>query len=127
MPELKNTDNSGFVAEDIDINSISYKDKQKETSRLGKLATFKETGVWPSKQQNKSRQKKSEPWAVSKARKEEKKEKRNLRKKKKAELKEKGIPTKKRKRAVTAEELQELASDIALMKKLKKKKVNCIF
>ena len=105
MPELRNTDTSGFVSENIDINSISYKDKQREASRLEKLATFKETGVWPSKKQNKSAPKKSEPWAISKARKEEKKEKRDLRKKKKAELKEKGISTKKRKRPVTAEEL----------------------
>lgn len=125
MPELKNADTSGFVPEDVDTNSISFKDKQREAARQDKLATFKETGVWPSKKASKGMKKKSEPWAQTKARKAEKKEKKILRKKKKEELKEKGIAvvTKKRKRGVSAEDLQELANDIALMKKLKKKKV----
>lgn len=125
MPELRNVDTSGFVPADIDMNSISFKDKQRESSRQSKLATFKETGKWPCKKASKANMKKSEPWALTKARKAEKKEKKMLRKQKKEELKAKGVvATKKRKRGVSAEDLQELAKDIALMKKLKKKKIS---
>lgn len=123
MPELKNADTSGFVPEEVDLNNISFKNNERETSRQKKLATFKETGVWPSKKNQNRPKKQSEPWSIAKANKEERKEKKRLRKEKKAELKAKGIETKKRKKGVTDEEYQELANDIALMKKLKKKKV----
>lgn len=123
MPELKDADTSGFIPEELDLNSIAFKNKERETARQNKLTTFKETGVWPSKKQRKTK-KQTEPWSIAKALKEERKEKRKLRKEKKAELKAKGIETKKRKKGVTPEELQELANDIALMKKLKKKKIS---
>lgn len=123
MPELKNADTSGFVPEVVDLNNISFKNNERETSRQKKLATFKETGVWPSKKNQNRPKKQSEPWSIAKANKEERKEKKRLRKEKKAELKAQGIETKKRKKGVTDEEYQELANDIALMKKLKKKKV----
>ncbi|KAK3927106.1 putative ATP-dependent RNA helicase DDX55-like protein [Frankliniella fusca] len=125
MPELKNSDTSGFVPEEIDFNSIAFKDKQREAARQGKLSSYKETGVWPSKKNSKATHKKSEPWALSKARKEERKEKKKQRKKRKEELRAQGVtPTKKRKRGISAEDIKDLADDIALMKKLKKKKIS---
>ncbi|KAE8746690.1 hypothetical protein FOCC_FOCC006673 [Frankliniella occidentalis] len=125
MPELRKADTSGFVPDVIDFNTIAFKDKQREAARQGKLTSYRETGVWPSKKNAKMSQKKSEPWAQSKARKEERKEKKNLRKKKKEELKAQGVaPTKKRKRGICAEDIKDIADDIALMKKLKKKKIS---
>ncbi|XP_034235584.1 ATP-dependent RNA helicase DDX55 [Thrips palmi] len=123
MPELKDVDTSGFVQEDVDLNSIPFKNSEREASRQNKLTIYKETGKWPSKNQQRSHKKQTEPWSIAKARKEERKEKRRLRKVKKAELKAQGIETKKRKKGLTAEELEELKNDVALMKKLKKKKI----
>ncbi|KAF9815749.1 hypothetical protein SFRURICE_009266 [Spodoptera frugiperda] len=121
MPEIKQEHKDQFVGpkEQIDFNSIPYKDKQKEASRLQKLGEFKKTGVWPSKKKKKMIQ--SEPWEQAKLNKEERKQKRKKRKELKKNDPEGG---KKRKRkAVTQEELNELAADIALMKKLKKRKI----
>ena len=45
MPELKNQDMSDFkMIENLDFNSIPYKDKYRETARKKKLEHFKETG-----------------------------------------------------------------------------------
>lgn len=55
MPEMKQEHKDQFVGpgEEIDFNSIPYKDKQKEKSRLQKLEEYKKTGVWPSKKKKK--------------------------------------------------------------------------
>lgn len=55
MPEIKEEHKNQFVGpeEKIDFNSIPYKDKQKEASRLQKLEEYKTTGVWPSKKKKK--------------------------------------------------------------------------
>ncbi|XP_063628304.1 probable ATP-dependent RNA helicase DDX55 homolog [Cydia splendana] len=118
MPELKQEHKDQFVGpkEEVDLNSIPYKDKQKETSRLQKLEEYRKTGVWPSKK--KKKMVKTQPWEQAKQNKEEKKERRKKRKVEKQEGK-KG----KKRRAVTQEELDELAADVALMKKLKKRKI----
>ncbi|KAJ8712666.1 hypothetical protein PYW08_007970 [Mythimna loreyi] len=121
MPEIKQEHKDQFEGpkDQIDFNSIPYKDKQKEASRLQKLSEYKKTGVWPSKKKKKMMQ--SEPWEQAKQNKEERKLKRKKRKELKKNDPESG---KKRKRkAVTQEELNELAADIALMKKLKKRKI----
>ena len=55
MPEIKEEHKKQFVGpkDKIDFNSIPYKDKQKETSRLQKLEEYKKTGMWPSKKRKK--------------------------------------------------------------------------
>lgn len=55
MPEIKDEHKKQFVGpkEAIDFNSIPYKDKQKEQSRLQKLEEYKKTGTWPSKKKKK--------------------------------------------------------------------------
>jgi ATP-dependent RNA helicase DDX55/SPB4 len=57
MPEMKEEHKQQFVGPkaDIDFNSIPYKDKQKEVSRLQKLEEYKKTGVWPSKNSKKKK------------------------------------------------------------------------
>ncbi|KAL4705841.1 hypothetical protein ACJJTC_019276 [Scirpophaga incertulas] len=122
MPEIKQEHKDQFVgpSKDIDFNSIPYKDKQKEASRLQKLQEYNKTGVWPSKKKKKMTQ--TQPWEHAKQNKEERKQ----RKKKRKELKQgSGVGKKgKRRRAVTEAELAELAADVALLKKLKKRKIS---
>ncbi|XP_075983956.1 putative ATP-dependent RNA helicase DDX55 homolog [Anticarsia gemmatalis] len=122
MPEIKQEHKDQFIGskDQIDFNSIPYKDKQKETSRLQKLQEYKKTGVWPSKKKKKMMQ--SQPWEQAKQNKEDRKQKRKKRKELKAQNGTEGSKKKKRK-AVTEAELNELAADIALMKKLKKRKI----
>ncbi|XP_059054807.1 probable ATP-dependent RNA helicase DDX55 homolog [Achroia grisella] len=122
MPEIKQEHKDQFVgpAEEIDYNSIAYKDKQKEMSRLQKLQEYKKTGVWPSKK--KKKMVKTQPWEQAKQNKEDKKQRRKKRKELKQKESAEGKKGKKRK-AVTQEELDELAADVALIKKLKKRKI----
>ncbi|RVE49101.1 hypothetical protein evm_006222 [Chilo suppressalis] len=84
MPEIKQVHKEQFVGpkEEIDFNSITYRDKQKEVSRLKKLEEYRETGVWPSKKKKKMAQ--TQPWEKAKMDKEERKQ----RKKKRKELKQ---------------------------------------
>ncbi|XP_072934117.1 probable ATP-dependent RNA helicase DDX55 homolog [Epargyreus clarus] len=119
MPEIKEEHKQQFIGpkEKIDFNSIPYKDKQREASRLQKLEEYKKTGVWPSKK--KKKMVKTQPWEQTKQNKEEKKQ----RKKKRKELKQKENGKSKKRRAVTQEELDELAADVALIKKLKRRKI----
>lgn len=123
MPELKGLDLSSFQEEKIDINGIKYKDKQRETSRLEKLKEFKETGIWPSKKIRKM--KKTEPWSEAKKNKLDHQERRNSRREKRKKKMEMNPDStkKKRKKGISEEDMAELAKDVALIKKFKKKKV----
>ena len=129
MPELKGQDISSFLQDDVDINTISYKDKQREASRLEKLKVFKASGVWPSKKTRKM--KNTEPWSEAKKIKAERQEKKKFKrewKQKKIELRGDSQPVKKkRKKGPSEEDLADLAKDIALIKKFKKKKVSKSF
>ncbi|KAK2576291.1 hypothetical protein KPH14_005657 [Odynerus spinipes] len=123
MPELKGRDISSFIAPQIDFNTITYLNKNKEQIRLEKLNEFRNTGVWPGKTKHKRKQ--TESWTETKQRKLEKQEKRKKRKEKKKVQQEKGIvPIKKKKRSITSEDLEELAKDVALIKKFKRKKIS---
>ncbi|EFA08391.1 putative ATP-dependent RNA helicase DDX55 homolog-like Protein [Tribolium castaneum] len=113
MPELKKYDSVGFEPLEIDLNTIPYKDKQREKARLQKLEIYQNTGSWPGKP--KIVKKPSEPWSLTKQKKNEKKEKR---------LKRKRAKEKKRKSGLSEEDLAELAQDVALIKKCKKRKIS---
>ena len=121
MPELKGKNTTNFEEEDIDINLLAYSDKQKEKSRLEKLKIFQNTGTWPKTKKRKCKQ--TEPWSETKKRKMEKQENRKRRKEKKLKQKMSANMTKKRKRKINEQDIEDLAKDIALIKKLKKKKV----
>ncbi|XP_051172574.1 probable ATP-dependent RNA helicase DDX55 homolog [Leptopilina boulardi] len=124
MPELKGLDLSSFHEEKFDINTIKYKDKQREASRLEKLKEFKETGIWPGKKIRKM--KKTEPWSEAKKNKLNHQERRkNKREKRKKKIEMNSDPIKKkRKKGISEEDLAELTKDMALIKKLKKKKIS---
>nr|CAD7452250.1 unnamed protein product [Timema tahoe] len=123
MPELKGRDISSFQPAQVDFNDITYKDTQKEASRVNKLQVYRETGVWPRKGKAMTRRP-TQPWQLTKQRKSEVKERRQLKRDKRELKKSEGkTKSKKRRKGISAEELQELAKDIALIKRLKNKKV----
>ncbi|XP_001603959.1 probable ATP-dependent RNA helicase DDX55 homolog [Nasonia vitripennis] len=123
MPESKGRDISFFVEMDVDLNSIAYKNKQREQARLEKLKNYKDTGVWPTK--GKRPVKNTEPWSEKKKTKLEKQGKKKVRKEKQKRREENnpGIKKRKRKNVMNEEDLKELANDIALIKRFKKKKM----
>ncbi|KAK5638358.1 hypothetical protein RI129_012653 [Pyrocoelia pectoralis] len=124
MPELKNKDLSEFpVISDFDINKIAYKSKVREEQRKLKLDIFKETGKWPIKRRQ-IHNKQSEAWSKAKEQKEVKRLKRLKRKQAKKEQQKSEEVDRKRKSVLSEEEMAELAKDIALIKKLKKKKIS---
>lgn len=122
MPELKGKDVSFFVGPEIDINAISYANKQRELNRVKKLIKYQNTGVWPDNRKRKQRS--TESWSEAKKRKLDRQEKRSKRKEKKKKLEH---STKKKRKRIDEESLAELAKDIALIKKFKKKKVCIVF
>lgn len=121
MPELKGKDVSFFVSPEINVNAISYANKQRELYRIKKLIKYQNTGVWSDNYKHKQRQ--TESWSESKKKKLERQEKRSKRKKQK-KLESCSASTKKKRKQIDEESLAELAKDITLIKKIKKKKVN---
>ncbi|XP_017879215.1 probable ATP-dependent RNA helicase DDX55 homolog [Ceratina calcarata] len=122
MPELKGKDLSSFEEENIDINTIEYSNKQKEKSRLEKLKVFRDSGVWPKQQKHKRKQ--TESWSEAKKKKLDKLENRKKRKEKKLKQQVSTSVMKKQKRKINEEDIEDLARDIALIKKLKQKKIS---
>ncbi|KAM7364710.1 putative ATP-dependent RNA helicase DDX55 homolog [Cochliomyia hominivorax] len=127
MPELKTLNADNFIAPsfEVDVNKLTYKNVQKEQARQEKIKTYEETGQWPGKKKHK---KQTEAWEQTKKAKMDVKTKKELRKAKKQRKKEaeavNGPKAKKRKQKFTQEDLDELANDIRLFKKLKKNKIS---
>lgn len=121
MPELKGGDTSSFHQEDIDINSIGYLNRRNEEKRIEKLKIFQDSGVWPSSRKRKRKQ--TESWSEAKRRKLDKQE--NRKKKKERKIKEMS-KSQRKKGKLSDQDIEELAKDIALIKRLKKKKVSKI-
>lgn len=125
MPELKGKDVSSFVGLEIDINTIPYAHKQRELRRIKRLSEYRNTGVWTSNQNRCNRKKQTESWSESKKRKLERREKRSKRKERKELLKQQFSTTcnKRKRKRMNEEDIEQLAKDIALIKKFKKRKV----
>lgn len=87
----------------FDFNNIKYKNKEKEESRQGKLAEFRETGKWPGL---KTKQVESVAWS-KKLEKKERKEKRKRIKEMKRSAKEE-------------DDDDDLDDDYRLLKKMRK-------
>ncbi|XP_012061748.1 PREDICTED: probable ATP-dependent RNA helicase DDX55 homolog [Atta cephalotes] len=125
MPELKGKNLSSFVSPEIDVNTISYIHKQRELCRIKKLNEYQSTGVWTNNQKR-CKQNRVESWSETKRRKFERREKRNKRKERK-ELKQQQFLTisdKKKRKRINEQDVEQLAKDIALIKKFKKKKIS---
>ncbi|XP_036336604.1 probable ATP-dependent RNA helicase DDX55 homolog [Rhagoletis pomonella] len=129
MPELKNCEAINFIGPtfEIDITKLSYKNPQKEQQRQEKLKVYEECGVWPRK---KKFNKRTESWEQTKKAKMDTKTKKDLRKAKKQRKNDSGAQNdatsargKKRKPQYTKQDLEELANDIRLFKKLKRNKI----
>ncbi|BFF91259.1 probable ATP-dependent RNA helicase DDX55 homolog [Drosophila madeirensis] len=128
MPELKNYSGDGFVAPsaEVDLTKLTYKNAQKEQVRQQKQQTYEQTGSWPGQKLHKKR---TESWDNTKKAKLDAKSKKELRKAKKqrkreAELAEGAPGQRKRKQQYSQEDLDELATDIRLFKRLKKNKIS---
>ncbi|XP_060534460.1 probable ATP-dependent RNA helicase DDX55 homolog [Cylas formicarius] len=122
MPELKHRDLSDFPETDIDVASIPYRDKNREATRQQKLTQYKATGVWPGFKQ-KFVKKATEPWCKTKQNKEARKEKKLKRKQAKLAQSDEQGKKRKSKAGISAEDLEELRKDVALLKKLKRRKI----
>lgn len=133
MPEIKQSNcfEMDFIGpkSKFDINQISYKNKQQEEARQRKLAVYKETGKWPKGKNDKKFQKPTESWSQSKQRKAEQKTNKKVRKSKK-EMKRHGsmgdgaAGIKRKRSAYTEEDINELANDLKMFKKLKKNQIS---
>uniref|UniRef100_UPI00398ECF9C ATP-dependent RNA helicase DDX55 isoform X2 n=1 Tax=Pristiophorus japonicus TaxID=55135 RepID=UPI00398ECF9C len=108
MPELKGKSFPGFIPEDIDTNSIRYRDKNREKQRQRMLAELQQ-----ERQQNEGKKKfvKNKPWSKQKT-------KRDKRKKQAAKRKQDEGSD------VGEEDMDELLNDTRLLKKLKKGKIS---
>lgn len=132
MPELKNVNNLDADFEgptfDIDVQKIGYRNKDKEVARQKKLNVYTETGQWPG---SKKFQRKTEAWSQAKQKRAEQKSKKCDRREKKMKKNKDAATTaaaamgtnKKRKGGYTQEDIDELAKDVALFKKFKRKKI----
>lgn len=129
MPELKqNVSADDFAAPRLkfDLNDIQYKNKQQEEARQKKLAVYKQTGHWPRGKHDKLVKKPTEPWSEAKHKRSEQKNSKKSRadkKKLKTPNAEPGGKAKKRKAAYTEDDIAELASDIAMFKRLRRNKI----
>lgn len=127
MPEMKDEFQQSFIGPEktVDINSLKYKNKQKQEAYQKKQTIFQETGEWPGK---KIVKKFNESWTEAKQRAEKRKENRKKRQEFKQVIKtarEKGeVVPKKRKNKYSQEDLEELAKDIRAIKKFKKNKIS---
>lgn len=128
MPEIKPQFKESFRGPEqtVDVFALVYKDKQRQASFQDKLKTYAETGEWKGKK--KLIRKKSVPWELANKEREERKEIRKKRREKKQTRKaaiEAGavVPVKKKRAKFSQEDLDELANDIRLLKKVKKKKI----
>lgn len=123
MPEMREEFNKSFIGPEntIDINSLKYKNKQKQVAYQAKQEIFQQTGEWPGKKLIK---KKTESFDEAKKTKEFRKENRKKRQELKKTLKESGgVINKKRKMKFSQDELDELARDNAAFKKFRKHKI----
>lgn len=114
MPELKGKVIDKFHKTDVDLKSIPYLDKAREKQRQQKLKEAEGERKEEKKMNDKF---KNKSWSKEK----DKKIKKQMRKEKKKELK--------RKRCVTGhkfddDEVDELAKEVRLMKKLKRGKIS---
>jgi ATP-dependent RNA helicase DDX55/SPB4 len=107
MPELKDHDLTGkFQETNVDISSLTYKDKTREKQRTENLAR-------PPKEKTKQIRS-TEAFSIAKAKRLHTKERRLL----------KEIKRKKKSQDFKQEELDDLAKDVRLIKKLRLKKVS---
>jgi hypothetical protein len=107
ISELREKKPVSFPEVEIDLNSIPYKDKERESSRKRKLQTFQETGKWPDAGPKKGFTS-GESWSKAKD--------------KRAKKHEKKTKKTKKRNALTKEDIEELEKDSKLLKKEKKMK-----
>lgn len=128
MPEMKDKFKETFIgpAEDVNVNNLEYKNKQKQQAYQKKQEIYQETGEWPGK---KIVKRSSESWADAKKKREFRKDNRKKRQDTKKVINEQKasgalVVSRKRKNKYTQEDLDDLVKDIAAIKKFKKNKIS---
>lgn len=127
MPEMRDEFKTSFIGPDkiVDINTLTYKNKQKQEAYKAKQDIYKETGEWPGKKYIK---KSTEAWDEAKKKKDFRKENRSKRQEFKKTIQEAkasgSVITKKRKAQYTQDDLDDLAKDIRAIKKFRQKKIS---
>lgn len=114
MPELKDK-RVDFEPVDVDVDKLYYKDKNREKQRKRKLLESSETGSDPTSSKKKKFRKETVPWSKNK----ERKVKREKRKARREFLK-----MQRQKHRYDEDELEDLARDALLVKKLKAGKIS---
>ncbi|CAH3109895.1 unnamed protein product [Pocillopora meandrina] len=114
MPELKDK-SVDFEPVDVDVDKLYYKDKNREKQRKRMLQESSENGFYPTDSRKKKFRKETVPWSKNKERK-VKREKRKARRE--------FFKTQRQKHQFDEDELEDLARDARLVKKLKAGKIS---
>ena len=114
MPELKDK-SEDFEPVDVDVDKLYYKDKNREKQRKRMLQESSENGFYPTDSKKKKFRKETVPWSKNKERK-VKREKRKARRE--------FFKTQRQKHQFDEDELEDLARDARLVKKLKAGKIS---
>lgn len=114
MPELKDK-SVDFEPVDVDVDKLYYKDKNREKQRKRMLQESSENGFYPTDSKKKKFRKETVPWSKNKERK-VKREKRKARRE--------FFKTQRQKHQFDEDELEDLARDARLVKKLKAGKIS---
>ena len=117
MPELKGVKIRNFVEEKLDLNDVAYQDKVREKERQGKLAAYRETGLWPGAR----RKMESVAWSKNKEVRDKRRDKKTRRAEKRKGDNEVGPELSEEE---ADDDLDDFSSDYKLMKKLKKGKIS---
>ena len=110
MPEMQKYSTEDFVSFEFELNSVPYKNKQKETSRQKKLEIFSKTNKWPVAKGKEIHKKETIPWSKNK----EKKIKKKAKKEKIKQASE----------IMTNADIDDLEEDHKMLMKLKKGKIS---
>lgn len=116
MPELKGRTVESFSPTDIEVDNIPYQDKGREKQRKKRLQEQQEGSIATLTGKKRRFRKESVPWSKSK----ERDVKREKRKARREYLRQQ----RKQKHTFNDDELEELAQDARLVKKMKRRKIS---
>ena len=116
MPELKGRTVESFSPTDIEVDNIPYQDKGREKQRKKRLQEQQEGSIATLTGKKRRFRKESVPWSKSK----ERDVKREKRKARREYLRQQ----RKQKHTFNDDELEELAQDAKLVKKMKRRKIS---
>lgn len=118
MPEISKVRVRNFTEAAVDLNTVQYRDKDREKDRQAKLEQYKQTGVWPGREGK--RKEMTKAWSN----KVEVIDKRRDKKAKIADKRKRQEDAKAKEEAEMEEAEDDLEADYKMMKRLKKGKIS---